>query len=221
MDKMKRNIIISITTLVVIALIGGIFLIKGGSSLDEKAINKVVDNRGKASNFSSSENEVKVDVSGDIDKEEAKAISKDILNLDKKSNKKLVINFIKDGTSSKDEFYYDGLVNRATVKKDSNDIEFETFINGKAEKSKTINDYNDHKLLTAENNKLIVSLNMNLKDIKDEEAVGQIKSYIEMFKSSNKDKNIESLQVNLKSSDKGYNYCDKNDDVYSIVEYLN
>lgn len=219
LNKKKKIIIITSITILILAIVTILFLSKG-KKFDENNIEKVIGNEIKIESLVDSERSILINLSGDIDKEEAKKISKDILKIDKNLEKDLVINFIERGKENKNEFYYDGLKNRATHYKGSSKIEFESFVNKEVEKNNKLGDISSYKIISNYNNNLILSLEMKLNELSEEEAVGQVKAYIEMFKRINDDKNIQNVQVNVTSDEKGYNFSEKYNDVFSIVEYL-
>lgn len=218
-DKKKQLIIATVVGFIIIAIGIGFFINKKEISNEEK-VAKVIGEKAKIESYIEKDDKVTITLLADLSEEEAKTITKDIFNINKSLNRDFEINFIENGSVVKDDFYYEGLVNRATYSKEAGEIAFESFEKKDVEVAKTIDEFTNNKILNNEDSNLVLAVNMDGKELKDEEIVAQAKAYNDMFKEINKDKTLNSVQVNVILGDKGININDKYSGVYSKVEYM-
>ena len=225
MSEKKKNIIVIVLAIIAISVLAvGIIKNKGTKELSMGDFCDLIDKEYKVVALDIDKSEMSIVVSGMLSSEEIKELSKNIYILAKDNRikeKSINLKVVEDNVEALDEFYFVGLESRININIKDGKLKLEEFNEVITEKSDSLKEYSAQEIESAKDESVVLSLEMDLQGLSNEEVLTQIKTYKDLFIRSNPDKEIDGVQVNVKSGDTEYKYNSKYENILSTSEKIN
>lgn len=207
MDKFKKVLkskwFIFLICVLVIGLTGAIMGLKLGKSsvkINPLKIQELIEADYTAEIVSENEDRVDLNIIGNLDEAQSLNLIHSLFQLGANWNVESVnVNFFYSKEDSKvvDKFYVDGLLKQVElnyITKTANIGTFQTVLG--AYKPNDIVDYNKGEV-EYKDNEVVIKTDMDLTDKDELDIVSQAKTFIVLFRDVNKDKEIESVQLDI------------------------
>ncbi|NLZ35687.1 MAG: hypothetical protein GX889_12475 [Clostridiales bacterium] len=218
-----NKIILSIGGVLLIAILLGVIGYNVGKKdvkVNEETIQKVIGEEYVVEIKGEDESTLNLNIVGEPTEE----IINDLYELGANLAKdKIFVKFYQNQDSVKDEdkFFTEGLNAEVELNYLINAAKVGTFKKlPEVEKAKVIAEYNGEEI-NFKNGVVNINLNMALKEETSLEAVAQSKTFMEMFRDLNKDKDISSVQMNINpNDDNGYSYSSEFENVVKEIKTI-
>lgn len=228
LSKVQKIIIglIVVTCIIFIGYNVGSLIGRKSVKISTDRLQNLIDTPYEVSKVSENENSAEFNIIGTLSKDDVKILSGKFYDVGSKWNKKTAIfNFFEksdDVAVNDNKFYTEGLINRSTMdfeKKVENIGEFNVLPS--VDNAKNLNEYSDGSIISKDKN-IIVSMNISLNDNLTD-TIAQSKSFVKLFRNSNKDKDISSVELHLNDSnnDNKYYYNSDYDNILETVLTIN
>ena len=216
LSKGQKAGIIGASIVLIGALGLGIGTLMGGEEvtnqpvvISEENLAQLVETQYEISNLDDVDSTLKFAVSGDLTKEDVETLAK---NLQEKAElsgwekETMTVDVFATGATDTDtdgKFYVEGLMYTATINTEKNIIDLSSYESvPKVEKTDSLVDYSNGSV-SSKDGQLVVSLDMDLPE--DEESIlevaQQAKTFSILFRDSNSDKDIDSVELKLNPND--------------------
>ena len=217
-----NKIILSVGGILLIAILLGVIGFNVGKKdvkINEETIQKVVGD-SIVEIKEEDDTTLSLNIVGEFTEETIKDLYELGANL---SKDKIFVKFYQnqDSVKNEDKFFTEGLNAEVELNYLINAAKVGTFKKlPEVEKAKVIAEYNGEEI-NFKNGVVNINLNMALKEETSLEAVAQSKTFMEMFRDLNKDKDISSVQMNINpNDDNGYSYSSEFENVVKEIKTI-
>lgn len=224
---------IGLAILVVLGVVAGTLM--GGKTKDvvlsKENLTGLVDTAYTVETLNESKDgkKLEVTVKGDFEQTDLEKLAKELNEKQKISNwgkQKITVNvFAKDAKSTeKNDFFVEGLTNRVVINVEKSKADISSYSNVPAvEKTDNIVEYSKGEIQANDGN-LVLSLDMDLPkdDDKIVEVAQQLKTFTILFRETNSDKEIKSVELNVNPNhnEKKYNFNTNFENIIEVVNVL-
>lgn len=180
-------------------------------------------------NQSNDGKQLELTIKGDLEKSDLENLIKSLNEKNKLSGwnkEQIAINvFANDAEKTeKTDFYVEGLINRVFLNVEKSKADISTYTNVPAvEKTDTLVEYSKGDLKANDGN-LVLSLDMALSKDEDNVAdvVQQLKTFSILFRETNSDKDIKSIELNVNPNDneRKYNFNTNFENIVEVIDVL-
>lgn len=211
--------IFAVVSLLIISLIGC-----GTKSMETDFIKNIVGEQGTVSAFDNNDGVIKANITGDFNRDSLEEIVHKIYSKSKEEKvkeNKVTLNIYASGdnpnfTEGIDEnmsFNIEISLDKETYElKSINKIE-------NISHEDVVGDFSNGKLISAKDNNIEIETDINLENLEKEEVMKRIKTYVELFLSTNKDKEIKDIKITVNSEEnKSYFYNTEMEEVLVAIE---
>ena len=114
MKNKNKIIIISIVSVIILLSIAGVFIFKGNKEINANTFKALIDEEYMVESFNEDDNGIKINIIGDLNKDNITNLSEKISKIDNLNN--VVINVFKEKVSNIENGYYnDGLLAQVSI----------------------------------------------------------------------------------------------------------
>lgn len=188
MKNKNKIIIISIVSVIILLSIVGVFIFKGNREINANTFKALIDEEYMVESFNEDDNGIKINIIGDLNKDNITNLSEKISKIDNLNN--VVINVFKEKVSNIENGYYnDGLLAQVSI--NNKNMEYSEF-----KEDKINEDIKDISITNAEyknleNNNGIIKIYINSEELKVDNVKEELYLLSQVINSSNKDlKNV-------------------------------
>lgn len=219
--------------LVVVGILAGTLL--GGQTkqvvLNKENLSNLIEKEYSVATLKESQDgkSLEVAINGELEDEDLKTLSK---NLNEKNvsagwNKEVItVNvFSKDSKAvDKNKFYVDGLMYRVVLNTEKSNADISEYVSIPAvEKTDALVDYANGSVVSKDGH-VELSLDMDLANVKDDvlKVAQQAKTFSILFRETNSDKNIDSMEIKLNPNDNEnkFNYHTEFENTVEVINCL-
>ena len=225
MSEKKQNLIIIILAIITVILVGVAMLDTNSSKeLTKENLENLISSKYEITDFNINEKDINVVIKGNLTKEELTELSKNMFFTVKYDNhvKQQDLNFvlIDENSQYSDEFYYDGIIYKGDIYLDVGELNLYDFKNVEASASSDLREYSSQKLVSADNNNLKINVNMDLDGLSESDILAQMKTYTDLFKRTNSDKEIKSVELSIYGNKSKYKYSSNFENILLVSEKI-
>lgn len=173
--------------------------------------------------------ELEVNIKGDLQKKDLEHLAKALNEKNKASGwnkEEITVNIFGSAseTVDKTDFFVDGLLYTVVLNAEKSNADLSEYVSVPAvEKTDTLVEYSKGNL-TAKDGNLVLSLDMDLSKNSENltDVVQQAKTFAILFRETNKDKEIKSIELKLNPNDneKKYNFHTEFENVLEVIDVL-
>lgn len=215
MKKKNKIIIISIVSVIILLSIVGVFIFKGNKEINANTFKALIDEEYMVESFNEDDNGIKINIIGDLNKDDITNLSEKISEIDNLNN--VVINVFKEKVSNIENGYYnDGLLAQVSI--NNKNMEYAEF-----KEDKFNEDIKDISLTNAEyknleNNNGIIKIYINSEELTVDNVKEELYLLSEVINNSNKD--LKNVIITSKIGKLEYTVSLSNPDIIKITENI-
>lgn len=215
MKNKNKIIIISIVSVIILLSIVGVFIFKGNKEINANTFKALIDEEYMVESFNEDDNGIKINIIGDLNKDNITNLSEKISKIDNLNN--VVINVFKEKVSNIENGYYnDGLLAQVSI--NNKNMEYSEF-----KEDKINEDIKDISITNAEyknleNNNGIIKIYINSEELKVDNVKEELYLLSQVINSSNKD--LKNVIITSKIGELEYTVSLSNPDIIKITENI-
>lgn len=215
MKNKNKIIIISIVSVIILLSIAGVFIFKGNKEINANTFKALIDEEYMVESFNEDDNGIKINIIGDLNKDNITNLSEKISKIDNLNN--VVINVFKEKVSNIENGYYnDGLLAQVSI--NNKNMEYSEF-----KEDKINEDIKDISITNAEyknleNNNGIIKIYINSEELKVDNVKEELYLLSQVINSSNKD--LKNVIITSKIGELEYTVSLSNPDIIKITENI-
>ena len=215
MKNKNKIIIFSIISVIILLGIVGVFIFKGNKEINVNTFKALIDKEYMVESFNEDDNGIKINIIGDLNKDDITNLSEKISQIDNLDN--VIINVFKEKASTLENGYYvDGLL--AEVSINNKNIKYAEF-----KEDKLNGDIKDISLTNAEyknleNDNGIVKIYINSEQLTIDNIKEELYLLSEVINNSNKD--LKNVIITSKIGELEYTVSLSNPDIVKITENI-